>query len=281
MRVSRWVVGVLALGLACAGFAFAEDGEKVWTNKAELAAVITGGNSDSTTLSLSNDAKRTWGNGTLEVKFGFLRADSTVEQDPVLDPDTGQVVFPVVSETSAERYFANGKYSGKLSDRFTWYALLGWERDRPAAIDDRYVLGGGFGYTVFSSDRSKLLSELGLDYTDETRDLGQGRTRSESFAGARAFLGYERKLSETATFTAEAEFLQNLDESDDLRINAKAAVTASLTDALALKVGYTIAYDKSPVVKTFVLGEAPDQVTVNVELDDVDTIFAASLVINY
>ena len=152
-----------------------------------------------------------------------------------------------------------------------------WGRNKPSGIKDRASVGAGVGYQFVKDDKDNLAGELGLDYTDETQ-VGVPEV-SDSFAGARGFLGYERKLSATSKFNAELELLENLDETSDWRGNAVASVTASLTQKLALKASYRLAYDNEPVQQV-IPGPIPAQDAI-FTVDKTDTILSIALVINF
>ena len=65
----------------------------------------------------------------------------------------------------------------------------------------------------------------------------------------------------------------NLDESDDWRGNMINSIAVAMSEKLALKVSHQIAYDNLP--SRVVVG------TTSVELDETDTVFTASLVVNF
>ena len=98
------------------------------------------------------------------------------------------------------------------------------------------------------------------------------------FSELRAFLDYDRKLSETAKLFSEVEILENLDETSDVRANGLIGVSSNLSRRIALAVSYGMKYDAEPV--TVILTEAgfPD---VEYEFDELDTTLKASLVINF
>lgn len=268
------VAAMVALG---SGVLLADEEKEGWSNTAELGAVITGGNSDTSTISFKDTAKRSYARGELTITAAAIKAEQTTSTARNVD---GSLVVDKVTETNAESYELKGKYRGQVTERFFWYGAGGWERNQPAGIDDRYLLGAGAGYLILKDAVQEFSAELGLDYVDETYVSGSVPSDA-NYASARGFLGYDRKLSETATLNAQMELLQNLDTSDDLRINAEASVTASLSSKLALKVGYAIKYDKSPAVALLNDPNNPAADPVLYEFDDTDTIFSASLVINY
>ena len=72
-------------------------------------------------------------------------------------------------------------------------------------------------------------------------------------------------LKEGAWITLGGQVLPNLDDSDDLRADAEAAVVAPLSTHLAIKVGYLIRYDGQP----------------EPGFEETDTVFTTGLQVNY
>ncbi len=271
-----WISAAAALALLVpAAAARAEEPARPWSNTAELAAILTSGNSQTRNFALSNKFAYKWTEAELSVLAAALRASNTIRSFENAD---GTLVTTETTETTAEAYSLDGKYRRNIRAEFFWYAGAGWLKNRPTGIDRRLYGGGGVGYRFLKDDVQTLVGELGADYTDESRVFGG----SDSFAGARAFLGYERALSETATISSDLEVLENLDDTEDLRAKWASAVTASLSTRTALKLGFTVLYDRQPVVRTVadtvgpVFG--PDLL---VPFKKTDTILSASLVVNF
>lgn len=244
---------------------------KPWSDAAELGVIVTSGNSESTNFALANKYTYKWANAEFLSNAGALRTDS---RPKALNVD-GVLVEPP-AETTAESYLLDGKYRRGVSDDLFWYALAGWTRNRFQGIDSRLSGGGGVGYRFVENDRAKFTGEFGVDYTTESPVDGEDR----DFAGARGFLAYEQKLGAGSKFVQELEVLENLDDTDDLRARSLTSIQASLNARLALKFAARVLYDKQPATETLndVNGVAAPIVR---ELDEIDTILTATLVINF
>lgn len=274
---ARWMfqVALSALVAVClvaalpGAMAQESEDERPWKDIAEFSFVNTSGNAENTNFALANKFIYNWAKSSFTFDAGALRAETTTR---VLTNPSGTVVVNEISDTTAESYYAVGRYRREINDALYWYGGLGWDRNEFAGIDSRYVYSGGIGYKFFDNDGHSLAGEFGADYTDETQVSGSEFT----FAGARAFLGYARPLSETANLTSDLELLQNLDETDDLRGRWVTALTAALSSQLALKVSYSMFYDNQPAV-IVVPGPAPGLFV----FDDTDSILSASLVVNF
>jgi len=115
-------------------------------------------------------------------------------------------------------------------------------------------------------------------YTDPT---AAGQT-GKRYVGARGFLAYHQRLSETAGLDGELELLDDLGNTTDLRARLLAAVSARLTSRLAMKVSYTINFDNQPAFRTVSVPTTSNPTgKASFELDEIDTTLSASLVIDF
>jgi putative salt-induced outer membrane protein YdiY len=280
----KTILGFLAASaalLATAALA-ADEPKRPWTDAAELGLVMTSGNAEGTNFAFANKFKYTWSNAELAVDAAALRSESTTR---TLSNPAGTVVVDETSAVTAASYSLGGKYRRNISERFYWYAGAGWEQNFFAGIDDRYIAGGGLGYTFVKTDRHLLKGELGVDYTreDPLGDPPPVELETKSFAGLHGFLGYEFKFGEKSKLTEDLSFFENLDTTSDWRANSVTALSASLNTNLALKLSYTVKYSNEPPVTevppdaTAPIGTLPALFT----FDTTDTILTAALVINF
>ena len=264
-------VALLALPWSAAGQEPAEE-EDPLSNVTELALVQTTGNSETFTFSLKNQLIRRWERSSFTFDLLALRAETTTR---ILTNEDGGVIESSETEVTGDQYIVAFQYDRKISDRVGWLTLGRWERNRPAGIDARSNLDAGLSYLFLDNDVHRLVGEGGLGYTNEDPVDGD----RDNFFHARAFSRYERALGETSSFDTQIELIQNLDNSDDLRINFLIGATAKLVGKLALRVSYTVNFDNDPVTVVVPGDEEgePDGIFI---FDDTDTILSASLVID-
>jgi putative salt-induced outer membrane protein YdiY len=277
MRASWLTVSALAIAIASGGAMAQEETEaRSWTNKTELGFVSTSGNTETTNLTFANKYTHTWTKAEFVFDVFALRAENT---ERFLSNPDGSVDVTDETKLTAEQYFVAGKYTRQIHEKLGWYGLARWSRNQFAGIQNRMIGGAGLSYTFFSTDVQKLVAEAGIDYTDEEGLSGDSR----SFAGMRLFGGYLRKFGKNAEFTSDLEYLMNLDDTADWRVNWVNSVTATLTERIALKFSYAMLYDDQPVV-VLVPPDAdapigtPDAPFM---FDELDTILTASVVINF
>jgi putative salt-induced outer membrane protein len=247
-----------------------------WTDVADFSAIVTSGNSETSSFALTNKYVYKWTGSDFTVDLAALRTESTTRT--ISNPD-GTVVETETTEKTAENYLFGMKYRNGLDRKLYWYAGAGWMRNEFAGIQDRYAAGAGIGYAFVKSEKQSFLGELGADYTDETQVGGT----DAQFAGLRAYLLYERFITKTSKFSTDVEVLENLDDSDDLRAKSVTALTASISTKMALKVSYTVLFDNQPVEQLIPPDPTapPGTPSGTFVFDDVDTIFAASVVVNF
>ena len=282
--VSGWIVSGLALALAGQGAGFAAEAAAKpdrWTDVAEFSFVATAGNSEASTLGFKNTLARAWEKSSFELKAGAVRGESTRTTRTV-------VAGPAISETSttdltAENYVFNGRYDRKITERFFWYTGAGWDRNRFAGVDNRYSGVGGVGNIWLDADRVKFRTDYALSYTKQ-ENVVEVAGADDSFLGARLSSKFLHKLGAVTTFGNDLVVDENLDETSDFRADMTNWVTVSMSARLALKVSLQWLYDNEPSFES--IADPGDLLpplgpTASAQLDDLDTIFTASLVANF
>jgi putative salt-induced outer membrane protein len=273
--VRRTSVAV-ATSLALVGVSRAEEAAppaRPWSDTSELAAVFTSGNSETKNFAFSNKYAYTWAKAEFALDAAALRAETT---DRILAWTDGEVTETRDSRTTAEQYLLGAKYRQDITERFLWYVRGGWGRDEFKGFTDRYVAGGGLGHRFLTGPKHSLIGEAGGERVNE--DLVDGT--STDYTALRAFLGYQWQINDNAKFNQDLELIPNLDESDDWRARSVTALTATLSKTLALKLSYTMSYENLPFVET-VPGPNPGDPDAFFEYENLDTIAAASLVVNF
>jgi putative salt-induced outer membrane protein len=268
------VVALAAVFCSLCG-ALADEPPRPWTDSADFGFVLTTGNSKNMNISFTNKFLYKWSHSDLTIDAAALRASNTTR---TLANDTAANTVSVTETdaTTAEMYALGGKYTSTIREKFYWYANAGWVSNKPSGIENRYGAGAGLGYHFVKTDLQTFSGELGADYTNETQVGGNGT----SYAGLRAYLGYLRNISKTSSFTEDFTVLENLSDTQDLRMRSIAALTASVSQKLALKVSLTLLYDNQPVVVD-VPPTLPATQAASFEYDKLDTILTAALVVNF
>jgi putative salt-induced outer membrane protein YdiY len=255
-----------------------EEAKPKWSDVAEFSYVATSGNSESSTLGLKNSLKRVWDKNTFELKAGAIRAESTARSWTV--QPSGSIREESTTTVAAENYYLNGQYDRKITDKFFWNAGAGWERNPPAGVDNRYWGSGGVGNIWVDTDPLKFRTDYSLTYTKE-QDTVEPPGFKDKYLGARFSWSYLHKFGANTTYGNDFRVDENLDDTGDLRGDMTNSVAVSMSEKLALKVGLQWLYRRRPA---YVEADDPGNVTVGpdlVQLDSLDSIFTASLIVKF
>jgi putative salt-induced outer membrane protein YdiY len=267
--------------------AYAEDPPKVgWADSAELSFVATSGNSESSTFGFKNTLTRTWTAARFELKLGGIKVESTTEDALVDATNPPDIVVVETTDTTAEAYFLNGRYDREISKKFFWFAGAGWERNEFAGIENRYAGFGGVGNRWWDEEDLKFRTDYGVTFTKQ-EDVVEVAGTDDTFAGLRFSWAYLNKLGKNTTYTNDLVVDENLDETSDWRADMLHGLSVSMSERLALKVGWRWLYDHMPSFELLTASvdtagnPVVPAVTELVELDEFDSIFTVSLVVNF
>lgn len=142
---------------------------------------------------------------------------------------------------TAESYDAGLRADYVIKERVSAFGLLTFNRNPFAGIAARYAEGVGLSWRAVRAAHDSLNVEGSISANQE-RSLA---AVERSFGATRAAFAYKHLLG-AATFSQALEWLMNLQDSDDQRLNSETAVTAPLSRRIALKAAYVIRYDHQP-----------------------------------
>jgi len=245
---------------------------KPWSNEAEASYVKTGGNSSASTLALSNRFAYNFTYSELLFDVEFMRASTTTTLRSNVD---GELVEEEVGETSAERYEVAGSFRQNILNNMFWYGRGDWYRNRFAGVSSRISAGGGVGYRFVETPATLFVGELGLAITDEslTNDAG------DTFVDIRAALEGRFKITDSTDFDFFVSAADNIQNTKNLRVKFNAAVSVSVSNTLALRVGYLLDYRNDPVVQVIEGDEGVPLVSYT--RNKSDSMFLVSLVVKF
>ena len=219
---------VLALALALAAPApalSAQDAPAPVVTKitADLGYVAVSGNTQLTTLSIGEKLTQSRGRILLEQGVAFVysqQADSVT--------------------TNFLRLYGRGDY--KIDQVFAAFAGLAYDRNRFAGIEHRYEEALGLTAKVLRTATDTVHLEGGGQFTQQ---LGTDGIQ-QNFPSARGAASWRHRFSASAYFTQAVEYLPNLKETADWRVNAESGVVAPISAKINLKLSYVIRYDNLP-----------------------------------
>jgi len=277
---------VLLCALLAAGAAAQEEEEDLgWSDTAQFSIVVTSGNAESQTLGFLNELRRRWPKALFRFELGAIHAESTEKTAVAVGPDNDD--FEMIEEerttTNAERYHLDLTYYREINKRLYWNVGGGWERNRPSGIDNRYQLLAGLGHRWVDGEKVKFRTEYGLTWT-RREDVVPDPETDDSFVGLRLAVYYLQEIGDHTTYKNELVFNDNLQSTSDYWVDWLNSFGVSISRRLALKVGLRLLYENEPALRAvpreFPLGTPTGDVVLT-PLEDLDSIFTTSLVVNF
>ncbi|MEJ2542333.1 MAG: DUF481 domain-containing protein [Gemmatimonadota bacterium] len=253
-----------------------------WLFTADFSAVFARGNAESATLGLGATARRKWERDEIRFDLGWVRVETgTVVRRAVGDADDFTVEREVNTEKTAENMFARGRYDRTFSDHWFGYGAVDWMRNTFAGIDSRTLLALGAGTQWIDTDRTDFSTDYGVTWTFQ-EDVVPNPDVEDSFGGLR--LGYDLRhdLTASTVFTSRLTFDQNLNDTEDRRLDWGNSVTVDINDVLALKPSLLLQWRNLPSlgeVPLFSPGGVDTGTTVLAPLRKLDTTFTIALVL--
>lgn len=255
-----------------------------WSGNADLSLVAASGNAEALTLGFKGALRSVQTAYSLGFEAGALSAEATTTLRTAVLLPGGAVALIEEEETrkTAEAFFLRGRYDRKLGGPWSWFAGAGWERNEFAGFSNRTSGMGGIARTWFETDAAKLRTDAALTYTREEL-VAEVPGRDDAFLGLRLAWDYLRALTSTTTFTSLLALDENLDDTDDLRVDTTNAIAVAMSERLALKASLQLLFDKQPAfVEVPIAGAAPPgPTTLLVELEDLDSILTVAVVVAF
>lgn len=260
----------------------AQEQESTWSNTAHFSWVATSGNSDAQTVGFQDKLTKAWERHELTVEANAVRSESVTGGRSAEGTRENFTVMEPPRETSAENYYLRGKLDGKISGRSYWTTSIGWERNRFSGIENRYSYSGGLGTRWFDRERLQFRTEYAATFTDQ-EDVVEAPGVDGTYSGFRLTSDFRIGIGETMSYSNIVRLDGNLEETDDLRAEMTNSFSVKMTGKTALEVSLRVLFDNQPAFEKIPLFDAMgDQIdTVFVQLDEVDTIFTTSLVVNF
>jgi putative salt-induced outer membrane protein YdiY len=259
--------------------AFKLDAPGLYAN-ADLSYVLTSGNSSSSSLGFKGDVTRRYTRHSIGFAAGGIRVSSSPSDArfAVGTPLDFEVEIPETEPTAAA-YYGRGRYDYKLSERMFYTLGAGWERNRFAGIENRWLVDTGVGYILLSSDRTSFRAAGGLTYTSEDYTVETGR--DGGFIGLRLGWDFRQLLFTGTTLTHTFIYDQSLEDSAAYRFDAQVGVHVAMNNRLGLKVNWRLLFNNDPPsteVLLFTPGGVPTGLTVLAPFKKTDQGFSVSLV---
>jgi len=219
--------------IVCSLFA-ASTAQAQWTGKAELGVMVSSGNSEATSANTKFD----------------LAHESDKWKHTIY---AGALYGANASFTTAERFEARYQIDYKINDRLSWFGALRGEKDSFSGFVYQATVSTGAAYKFIDSPNTKLSASLGAGYrtlkeellikTDAGEVIGRIEGESESDPVITFGSAYEHSFNESTKITNK---LLAESGSDNTAVQDDISLQVSMTDTLALAVGFGVRYNTDP-----------------------------------
>ncbi len=170
-----------------------------WVRRVELGASGTEGNSRTGSFRSTIGATKKEGldEVSLDATYQFASRDSQTTQD---------------------RFNAVGRYDRLMAEsRWRCFATGTYESDRFRDWDHRWTSGGGFGYQAIQDEGTSLLTRGGMSLAQDIGGFNDD-VRTEAILG----MDVSHQIDERQKITGSIDFLPNVADLDEYRVNARA-----------------------------------------------------------
>ena len=258
---------------------------RVWSDTAEVAFVLTSGNTATFSLGVKNTLEGKWPRQSIAIRLAVLRAEDTeTTRFAVGGTDDFEVESSEITDVKDESYEFGTRFDRKLSDRHAWFVDGSWLRNEFSGISSRAVGLFGLATTWKDGERVHFRTDVALSWTNQ-EEMVDDPSQADSWLGLRLGSKFSTKVGTHGEYGNDLAIDINLDETDDLRIDMSNWFAVSFTERLALKLSHRLNWDNQPALELIDLFDAADLTTpidsVPVELEHADTHFSAVLVVGW
>jgi putative salt-induced outer membrane protein len=222
---SRLRIAALALALAAiAPDGGAQEAPAVVTKiTADIGYVAVTGNTRVTTFNIGE--KLTQGRGRL-----------ALEQSIAL-------VFSKQADSVISNYLrANLRGDYKIDRLLALFTGVTFDRNTFAGIERRFEEQLGITARLVGTTRDTVRVEGGGTFTQQVGTDGI----QQNFPSARGAFQWRHAFTEAAYFAQNIEYIPNLKQTEDWRVNTESGIVAPLSARIGLKIAYVIRYDNLP-----------------------------------
>ena len=277
------MLAALSAVLPAAAFGQEDEDESGWHFTAEFSSVSAGGNQETFTFGLNSTLGYRWLRSRITLEGGAVFSESSLKSRTAFGTSQSDFVLEEekTTETTAEAYYARGRYDYDVSERFFLLTSVDWLRNTFAGIDSRFLVGAGAGNVWRDEERVRFKTDYSVTYTFQ-EDVVENPLVSQTFPGVR--LAYEFSWQLTGSTEFESKLISdfNLDNTDDIRLDFKNALPISISSKLALKPALQLLWRNDPAlteVDLFTPDGEPTGDTVLVPLEKLDSFLTVALVL--
>jgi putative salt-induced outer membrane protein YdiY len=253
-----------------------------WSYQAKLTAVWAGGNTESSTFGLGSSLRRTGELVELKLEAGAIRTDASVKTRRATGTSsTYQLTEQETHQKTAENYFVRFRSDRKMGGRVVIFAGADWLRNTFAGIDSRMLIATGGGTSWVNREDFRVRTDLGATYTFQ-QDVVENPFGKSKFPGLRFSADLLRTLTQTTKWESALIYDQNIDQTDDARIDFTNSLSLAISSRIALNPSLQLLWRNQPALTEVDLFSSLGAATgekVQVPLEKLDSFFTLAVVI--
>lgn len=220
--LERLGCGLLAVA-ALAGSAGAQDKPRPREFSTDIGFLSTSGNTDVTAFNLGERLVLRAGRWEHRQQFGSVYGAKDGKQ-------------------TSNLLFVNARSDYLFAPKLGVFAYVGFDRDQFAGIARRFEEALGLSWRIVASDIDRLTFEAGYAQNQQ-RGIDSVTT---NFTSLRTMSSYTHQFSKDAKVYQSVEYLPDLDQSANYRVNSETGLTAPLSAHLNIKISYVVRFDNVP-----------------------------------
>ncbi|MCG9735218.1 DUF481 domain-containing protein [Pseudoalteromonas elyakovii] len=230
----------ILVAASAATSAFAADETKTWDVTSELGAIITSGNTETTTLKGGVKVLHNLENWNNEYKLDGIYKEDEIENDQGVKE----------TQRTNEKYSISAQGNYKLNEKHSHLFIYGSHvSDYFGAYRNESVISAGYGLRLIDRSDMWLNAEIGpgykyFQYPDDSTEVDDnGNSLAGEREGEAIALGkvdYNWQISDSARFTQ----LVSVEYGDtNTKTRSESAILAKINGSLQMKVAYNITHN--------------------------------------
>lgn len=229
MMKKIWMSGaLLSAGALMGSAAVADDSDSVWSASAEFGALVTSGNTESTSFNGRFNAEQ-----DLNRWHNQYQVNARFKEDVITGSDGERR-----TEKTAERYYLSGRSGYKLTEDYKSLFVYGsYTNDEFGSYAEYTTVAVGYSDRLIDTDSHRFDYEIGPGYYRARAALGDGLYETEEGALLRAGINYRWTISSSATFR---QTLAVESGEDNTRTTSDTSLSARINSSLQMRVGFEV-----------------------------------------
>ncbi|WP_287242918.1 DUF481 domain-containing protein [Pseudoalteromonas sp.] len=230
----------ILVAASAATSAFAADETKTWDVTSELGAIVTSGNTETTTLKGGVKVLHNLENWNNEYKLDGIYKEDEIENDQGVKE----------TQRTNEKYSISAQGNYKLNEKHSHLFIYGSHvSDYFGAYRNESVISAGYGLRLIDRSDMWLNAEIGpgykyFQYPDDSTEVDEnGNSLAGEREGEAIALGkvdYNWQISDSARFTQ----LVSVEYGDtNTKTRSESAILAKINGSLQMKVAYNITHN--------------------------------------